>query len=128
MGAQNDSPIKTGYERDLDYKPESERLSPEEMKEEVVNPKKKQKIGKRNVHVVTRIDFTLGQTRMDVRNQVKDQMICHIVQKVLRDEMPYNHEGVFYKCAKNWHGVVQKDLVISSSGHFLCIVLVKGHT
>ena len=90
--------VKTGYEQDYDYEPESEHLSPTEIKEEKVPPQKKQKRSKHDVRVVTSIDFTIGQTRVDARNQVKDQMICHIVQKVLRDEMPYNHEGVFYNC------------------------------
>ena len=63
---------------------------------------------------------------MDARNKVNYQMICHIVQKVLHDEILYNHEGVFYKCAKNWHGVVQKGLVVSSSGHFFVHCSGKG--
>ena len=62
--------------------------------------KKKQKTGKREVRVVTSIDFTIGHTRMDARNRVKDQMTSQIVQKVLRDEVPYNHDGVFFKLAK----------------------------
>ena len=72
------------------------------MKDEKFPALKKQKIGKRDVHLVSSIDFTIGQTSMDARNKVNDQMISHIVQNVLRDELPYNHDGVFYKIAKNW--------------------------
>ena len=63
---------------------------------------------------------------MDARNKVHDQMLSHIVQKVLCDEMPYNHEGVFYKCVKNWDGVIQKGLVVSSNGQFFVHQADKG--
>ena len=35
-GIENDSPVKTGYELDSDYEPESEHLSPTDIKEEKV--------------------------------------------------------------------------------------------
>ena len=59
-----ESPLKTGYNRDSDYELESENLSPKDIKEEKLNPKKKQKIGRCHMRVVTSIVFTLGQTRM----------------------------------------------------------------
>ena len=127
LGAQNDSPFKKGYGCDSDYEPESERLSSEAVKEEELRFKKKaRKSGKHNVHVVASIDFTLGQTQMDARNKVQDQMSCHIIQKVLQDEIPYNYEGVFYKCAKNWVGTIQKGLVVSSDGLFSVHCAGKG--
>ena len=127
MSTQNDSPIKKGYDHVSDYELESERLSSEAVKEEELRPKKKaRKSGKRNVHVVASIDFTLGQTQMDARNKVQDQMSCHIIQKVLQDEIPYNYEGVFYKCAKNWVGTIQKGLVVSSDGLFSVHCAGKG--
>ena len=49
------------------------------------------------MRVVSSIDFTFGQMRMDARNQVKDQLICHIIQKVLRNEVPDNSNGVFFQ-------------------------------
>ena len=45
-------------------------------------------------------------------------MICHIVQKLLRDKTPFQYENVFYKCARNWKGEIQNGLVVNTKGEF----------
>ena len=112
---QNDSPVKTGYQQDSNYEPESERSSPSEMKEEKLPPKKKQKTGKRDVHVISSLDFTIGQTRMGARNKVKDQMICHIIQ------------AFFSNALKIGMALFRKDWPYQVVVIFLFTVLLKVH-
>ena len=114
----NHSPIKKGYDHDSDYEYEVESPNALDMKEEQLKPKKTKK-GRREVVTATSIDFTIGQTRWEERYRVKDQMLCHIIQKVLRDERSIEYDGVFYKCVKNWCGELQKGLVVNSNGDFL---------
>ena len=97
-----------------------------DVKEERLRPKQTKK-GRREVINATSIDFTIGQTRWEERYRVYNQMLCHIIQKVLREESSIEHDGLFYKCVKNWRGELQKGLVVNSNGEFLCILLKKVH-
>ena len=125
-GLESNEPVKSVYEKDESYLPQNTKRNSTEMKEEKQPSKKKQNIGKRDVSLVTCMDFTFGQTRFDVRNKVKDETISHIVESALRTKQTYNHNGLFFKVAKNWSGIIQKGLVVTSDGDFFVFQKDKG--
>ena len=125
-GLENDEPVKSMYEEDELYLSPNTKRNCTEMKESKQQAKKKQNTGKRDVISVTCMDFTIGQTRFDVRNKVKDETISHIVESILRTQQTYKHNGLFFKVAKNWSGVIQKGLVVTSDGDFFVFQKDKG--
>ena len=135
------SPIKTGYEYDSDYNPESEDVESTTQEEEDFKSKAKStnenskkcytnkkgsQGGRRLVRIAESLDFTMGWTRVENRYRVHDQTVCDIVQKVLREEVTVNHDGVFFKCARNWYGEIQKGLVVNTNGVFYVYYAEKG--
>ena len=81
---------------------------------------------RRLVRVATSLDFTVGLTRIEHRYRIHDQTVSTIVQKVLHDDIPYKHDTVFYKCARNWTGEIQKGLVVNTNGEFFVHYEGKG--
>ena len=86
---------------------------------------RKSRGGRRHVRVATSLDFTLGPTRIEHRYCVHNQTVCNIVQKVLHDESPHKND-VFFKCAQNWTGEIQKGLVGNTNGEFFVHYEGKG--
>ena len=107
---------KTGYEYDSDFEPEVSEAS----KKRKNKPQVKWN-GKRfkRVYTVERfIDFTKGQTRVNKRLQIVDETICGIIEKVLSEKKPVKDGEVFYKCARNWEGIILPGLVVTTQGFF----------
>ena len=110
------TPVKRGYERDADFQPEEKSDSDTSLvSDEDEQPVKRLK---KSTPIVKSIDFTTGHTRLTKKFMVNDQLLCHIILKVLREQAHFNHNNVFYKLAKNWEGEIQKGLVVSSNGDF----------
>ena len=107
---------KTGYEYDSDFEPEVFEAS----KKRKNKPQVKWN-GKRfkRVYTVERfIDFTKGQTRVNKKLQIVDETICGIIEKVLSEKKPVKDGKVFYKCARNWEGIILPGLVVTTQGFF----------
>ena len=118
------SPIK-GLDDDSEYGTQDDVPKKLVTRNERIKAKKIKK-GRREVISATSIDFTIGQTRWEERYRVQDQYVCHIIQKVVRDECAIEYQGVFYKCVKNWVGQIQKGLVVNSNGEFFVHSSEKG--
>ena len=121
------SPEKKGYEHDSDFEPEKESI--ENLKKRKHAPKVEWN-GKRfkRVYTVERyIDFTKGQTRINKKLQETDEDILRGVNACLVNNEPFWFTGgVFYKCARNWDGLILPGLVVTDKGHFFLQVEGKG--
>ena len=113
------SPSKTEYEYD-------DKSSPNHKDNGWKKPGRKSSGGRRVVQVATSLDFTIGVTRIENRYRVHDQGVCAIVQKVLQEERPCKYDNVFFKCARNWSGDIQKGLVVNTNGSFFILHEGKG--
>ena len=82
--------------------------------------------GRKSVTIVQNLDFTIGSTCFEERYKVHNQMLCHIIQQVIREETSIQHECIWYKCVKNWTGAIQKGLVVNSEGDFFMHYPGKG--
>ena len=90
------TPIKKGYEANPDSE-ESEAVEEEEEEEEEDSlvldedspPAKRIKCG--TFTVVNSLDFTTGCNCLHKIFIVTDQMTCHVVRKVVREQQPFKH-------------------------------------
>ena len=114
-----ESPPKKGYDHDSDYEPEKKvNLKKRKFEPQVKWNGKRFKV----VYTLERyIDFSQGQTRVNKKLRVNDESLSGIVQKVLTEGLPVKEGDVFYKCARNWQGVVLPGLVVTTKGHFFAV-------
>ena len=113
--SEPNTPVKRGYELDVDFQPEKSDSDTSLVSDEDEPPLKRLK---KTTPILKSIDFTTGHTRLTKKYAVNDQLLCHIILKVLRESAHFNHNNVFFKPAKNWEGEVQKGLVVNSNGEF----------